>query len=141
MYTMDVSRVQRFEREAKAASALNHPNIVTIHEIGQHETTHFIVTELVAGTTLRQVMSARQVRISEATEANAEFQKILAHRGWEPTSRLWSLAHLGSARAAALNNDVAQSRRAYEQFFALWGNADADVPLLIEAKKEYEKLK
>ena len=54
---------------------------------------------------------------------------------------LWSLAHLGLARAAALNNDVAQSRRAYEQFFALWGNADAEVPLLIEAKKEYEQVK
>jgi tetratricopeptide (TPR) repeat protein len=74
-------------------------------------------------------------------EAAAEFQKIIAHRGWEPTSMLWSLAHLGSARAAALNNDMAQSRRSYEQFLALWNNADADVPLLLEAKKEFEKLK
>ena len=81
------------------------------------------------------------LQLKKLPEATAEFQKIIAHRGWEPTSMLWSLAHLGLARAAALNNDVAQSRRAYEQFFALWGNADAEVPLLIEAKKEYEQVK
>ncbi len=81
------------------------------------------------------------LQAKRGTEAAAEFQKIIAHRGWEPTSILWSVAHLGLARAAALNNDAAQSRSYYEQFFALWNNADADVPLLLEAKKEYEKLK
>jgi outer membrane protein assembly factor BamD (BamD/ComL family) len=74
-------------------------------------------------------------------EAAAEFQKIIAHRGWEPTSMLWPLAQLGRARAAALNNDLATSRSEYERFLALWSNADADLPLLREAKKEYEALK
>jgi predicted ATPase/tRNA A-37 threonylcarbamoyl transferase component Bud32 len=47
----------RFEREARAASALNHPNIITIHEIGEISGTHYIVTEYVEGETLRQRMS------------------------------------------------------------------------------------
>ena len=49
----DVDRLRRFEQEAKAASALNHPGIVTIHEIGEMEAGHFIVMELVRGQTLR----------------------------------------------------------------------------------------
>ncbi len=81
------------------------------------------------------------LQLKKAPEAAAEFQKIIAHRGWEPTSMLWPLAHLGLARAAALNHDAAQSRSQYEHFFALWNAADADVPLLLEAKREYEKVK
>jgi eukaryotic-like serine/threonine-protein kinase len=81
------------------------------------------------------------LQLKQAPEAAAEFQKIIAHRGWEPTSVLWTLAHLGLARATALNGYSAQSRKHYEQFFALWSAADADVPLLIEAKKEFEKLR
>jgi hypothetical protein len=75
------------------------------------------------------------------TEAAADFQKILDHRGWDLTSYLYPLAHLGLARAAALTGDTAKSRKHYEEFFGLWKDADADVPILIEAKKEYERLK
>lgn len=74
-------------------------------------------------------------------EAAAEFQKMLDHRGWDPTSHLYPLAHLGLARAAALVGDTAQSRKHYEDLFALWKEADADLPVLIEAKKEYDRLK
>ncbi|MFN2393964.1 MAG: tol-pal system YbgF family protein, partial [Pyrinomonadaceae bacterium] len=74
------------------------------------------------------------------TDAAAEFQKILDHRGWQPTSPLYSLAHLGLARAAALTGDTARARQAYQDFFALWKDADPDVPLLQEARQEYEKL-
>src|SRR5499426_3279066 len=51
-FTSDAERVRRFEREAKAASATNHPNILTIHEIGQIKQIYFLVTEFVAGETL-----------------------------------------------------------------------------------------
>jgi hypothetical protein len=51
------------------------------------------------------------------------------------------MAHLGLARAAALQGDVTQAKRAYEDFFQLWKDADVDLPILIEAKREYEKLK
>jgi serine/threonine protein kinase/Flp pilus assembly protein TadD len=81
------------------------------------------------------------LRLKRGAEAAAEFQKILDHRGWDPTSYLYPLAHLGLARAAALTGDVAGSRKAYQDFFALWKDAEADLPILIEAKKEYADLK
>jgi serine/threonine protein kinase/tetratricopeptide (TPR) repeat protein len=75
------------------------------------------------------------------TDAAAEFQEILDHRGWQPTSPLYSLAHLGLARAAALTGETARARQAYQDFFALWKDADPDIPVLQEARRAYEKLK
>ncbi len=74
-------------------------------------------------------------------EAAREFQTILDHRGWSPLSPLYPLAHLGLARAAVLQGDTAKATKEYQDFLALWKDADADLPILIEAKKEYEKLK
>lgn len=71
-------RVQRFEREARAASALNHPNILTIHEIGRTEETHFIVTEYVAGQTLRQQMQAARRSLPEALELAIQVANALS---------------------------------------------------------------
>src|SRR6266850_6874663 len=50
----DIQRMRRFIQEAKAASSLNHPNILTIYEIGQANSTHFIATEFIDGETLRE---------------------------------------------------------------------------------------
>src|SRR5215210_3968432 len=50
----DPERLSRFLHEARAASALNHPNILTIHEVGDHESSRFLVSEFVEGETLRQ---------------------------------------------------------------------------------------
>jgi tetratricopeptide (TPR) repeat protein len=74
-------------------------------------------------------------------EAATEFQKILDRRGLAPTSVLYPLAHLGIARAAVLSGDTAKARKSYQDFFAIWKDADADLPVLIEAKKEYEHMK
>ncbi len=54
-FTQDAERVRRFMQEAKAASALNHPNIITVYDIGESEAGRFIVMKLVAGKTLREV--------------------------------------------------------------------------------------
>lgn len=79
------------------------------------------------------------LKLGRGAEAAAEFQKILDHRGYAPLSPLYPLAHLGLARAAALTGDRVKSRKAYEDFLAVWKEADADLAPMIEAKKEYEK--
>ena len=56
-FTKDSDRLQRFEREARAAGTLNHPNLVTIHEFGEHEGSPYIVMELLEGETLRAKLS------------------------------------------------------------------------------------
>src|SRR6185503_7106614 len=61
-------RMRRFVQEAKAASALNHPNIITIYEIGDTDSRHFIVTEFIEGETLRQRMKHQHVRLSDILE-------------------------------------------------------------------------
>jgi eukaryotic-like serine/threonine-protein kinase len=77
------------------------------------------------------------LKLGRGAEAAAEFHKILAHRGYAPLSPLYPLAHLGLARAVALTGDTTQSRKVYEDFFALWKEADADLPVLREAKKGF----
>ena len=87
------------------------------------------------------VRGLANLKLGKGGEAAVEFQKILDHRGYAPMSPLYPLAHLGMARAAALQGDSTKARKAYEDFFTLWKDADRDIPILTEAKKEYEKLK
>jgi len=72
--------------------------------------------------------------------AAAEFQKIIDHRGVVWAFPLGALAHLGLARAYALQGDTAGSRAAYQDFLTLWKDADPDIPILRQAKAEYAKL-
>jgi len=80
------------------------------------------------------------LRAHKGAEAAAEFQKILDHKGrnWGP---LYSLAYLGLARAEALAGDAATAKSSYQDFFAVWKDADPDIPILIAARKEYAALK
>ena len=72
--------------------------------------------------------------------AAGEFQKILDHAGIVGNEPIGALAHLGLARAYALSGDNAKAKTAYGKFFALWEKADADVPVLVQAKGEFAKL-
>ena len=72
--------------------------------------------------------------------AAAEFQKILEHPGVTVNFPLSGLSHLGLARARALSGDKAAARTAYQDFFALWKDADPEIPILKQAKAEYAKL-
>jgi hypothetical protein len=72
--------------------------------------------------------------------AITEFQKILDHAGVVGNEPIGGLAHLGLGRAYALSGDAAKAKAAYQDFFALWKNADPDVPVLAQAKAEYAKL-
>ena len=73
-------------------------------------------------------------------EAAGEFQKILDYRGVVVNETIGVLARLGLARAYVLQGDTAKSRAAYDEFLALWKDADADIPILRQAKAEYAKL-
>lgn len=81
------------------------------------------------------------LRWGKGTEAAAEFRKILADRTIAPLTLAHPLSQLGLARARMLSGDTAGARTAYEDFLALWKDADLDVPILIAAKAEYAKLK
>ena len=81
------------------------------------------------------------LKLNSGGQAAAEFKTILAHRGWYPTSPLYPLAQLGLARAEAASGDKAAARIAYQDLFTLWKDADANLPTLVAARAEYEKVK
>jgi predicted Zn-dependent protease len=83
----------------------------------------------------RAFLAARQ-----PSQAIAEFRKVLDHPTVEPLSANHTLAHLGLARALALAGDILASRAEYQEFFALWKEADADLPVLRLAHNEYTGL-
>ena len=77
-YTQDEERVRRFQREARAASALNHPNIITIYEIGHTDSVHYIATEYIEGETLRDRMNKQRLKIAEVLDVATGVASALA---------------------------------------------------------------
>jgi predicted Zn-dependent protease len=73
-------------------------------------------------------------------EAVQEFQRVRNLHSWRPDDPLISLALLGQARGYQLMGEVTKARTAYQDFFALWKDADSDIPVLKQAKVEYAKL-
>jgi DNA-binding winged helix-turn-helix (wHTH) protein/tetratricopeptide (TPR) repeat protein len=88
------------------------------------------------------------LRMHKGAEAAAEFQRIVDHKGasWGATwvhpnwGQYYSLSYLGMARGFALAGDTAKARRAYQDFFELWKDADLHVPVLKQAKAEYARM-
>jgi eukaryotic-like serine/threonine-protein kinase len=76
----------------------------------------------------------------EHAKAAAEFEKVIGNRGWFEAEVFAPLAQVGLARAYAMQGDRENSRKAYDDFFTTWKDADADIPILRKAKAEYEKL-
>lgn len=80
------------------------------------------------------------LRLGQGPAAGAEFQKVIDHPGIDVTSPRHALAHLGLARALAMSKDRLAARKTYEQFFALWVDADRELPELHKAKLEYARI-
>src|SRR6185295_14189301 len=88
----DPKWMQRFIREARTVSALNHPNVLTIYEFGQHESTRFIAMEHVDGVTLREQLATNRLNIHEvlsiamqvAAALNAAHEAHVIHRDIKP---------------------------------------------------------
>ncbi|MDT7603681.1 MAG: eukaryotic-like serine/threonine-protein kinase [Acidobacteriota bacterium] len=77
-FTSDAGRLRRFKQEARAASSLNDPNIVTIHEIGEFDGQHYIATELVEGETLRRQLARGRLDLREALDVGVQIASALA---------------------------------------------------------------
>ena len=76
-FSSDESNLNRFVREAKAASALNHPNILVIHEIGETDDAHFIVSEFIKGKTLREILREKSLSLSEVLDVSIQIAGAL----------------------------------------------------------------
>src|SRR5206468_6027351 len=77
-FTGDAERLKRFQQEARAVVALNHPNILTVYEIGEDHSIHYIVGELIQGETLRQRLMREPMRLSEAIDVAIQVASALA---------------------------------------------------------------
>jgi eukaryotic-like serine/threonine-protein kinase len=87
------------------------------------------------------VRAESYLALRQGAEAAAEFQKILDHRSIVLNDTIAALAHLGLARAYAMQGDTLKARAAYQDFLTLWEDADPDIPILTAAQSEYAKLK
>src|SRR2546427_2902748 len=91
-FASDADRLRRFEQEAKTLAALNHPNILTIHDAGVHEGAPYLVSELLEGRTLREEMNGGALPVRKATEyalqiahgLSAAHGKGIIHRDLKP---------------------------------------------------------
>jgi eukaryotic-like serine/threonine-protein kinase len=95
-----------------------------------------------AGSFVPQTLrSMAYLKLGQPEHAAMEARNILDHRGEGPLSLLWPLAHLSLARASVLQHNATQAKQSYEEFFKLWKDADPEMQILIEAKKEFERVK
>ena len=120
-------------RHDKAADAVTALEAGRKYELGQNSTyaTYWVM----------YVRGLAYLQLHDGAKAAAEFQKILDHPALNAVSPFPALSRLGVARAYALQGDNSKSRTAYQDFFALWKDADPDIPVLVAAKSEYAKLK
>jgi serine/threonine protein kinase/Tfp pilus assembly protein PilF len=77
-FTGDAARLKRFQQEERALVGLNHPNILTVYEIGQHHSTHYIASELIEGETLRQRLERGRIEVGEAVDVAIQVASALA---------------------------------------------------------------
>jgi serine/threonine protein kinase/Flp pilus assembly protein TadD len=128
-------RAQLESSRGNAAKAVDLLQSATPYELGEGIGSLNFVCILPAYIRGEAYLGAKQ-----ASAAASEFQKILDHRGLVSNCWTGALAHLGLARAYALSADIAKARTNYQDFLALWKDADPSLPILQQAKSEYAKL-
>ena len=119
--------------KGNSSQALKYLEAVAPYELGTADTfINYLYPAYVRG--------QAYLRTHNGTAAAAEFQKMLDHRGIVQNFVTGSLTHLQIGRAYAMAGDTAKAKAAYQGFFALWKDADLDVPILKQAKVEYANL-
>ncbi len=127
-FSTDQDRLRRFEREARSASALNHPNIVTIYDLGRDGATHYIAMELIEGQTLRALLLAGRLPVRKVLEIAAQVaeglakahEADLAHRDLKPENLMVSqdgfikILDFGLAKHTSPNPELSATRPASE---------------------------
>jgi DNA-binding winged helix-turn-helix (wHTH) protein/Tfp pilus assembly protein PilF len=120
-----------------AAKAIEMLQVAVAHELGAPRTS---ISAIFGALYPVYVRGEAYLAAHRGPEAAAEFQKILDHRGIVDSDPVGALAHWRLGRAYALQGDTAKAKAAYQDFLALWKDADPDVPILIAAKTEYARL-
>jgi predicted Zn-dependent protease len=119
-------------RRKHAPQALAFLESAVSHELGEPGFINYLYPAYVRG---QVYLLARN-----GNAAANEFQKLLDHRGIVVNFPIGALAHLQLGRAYAVQGDTAKAKAAYQDFLALWKDADPDIPILMQAKAEYSKL-
>jgi eukaryotic-like serine/threonine-protein kinase len=137
----DATAIQKYRAPVmRAAAELSRKHPEKAIEILEPVRPYDFAGRVAFGLIVPYVRGQAYLAAEKGTEAAAEFQEIIDHRFISLNYVNGALAHLGLARAYVLEGDKAKARLAYQDFFALWKDADPDVPVLKEAKAEYAKL-
>jgi serine/threonine protein kinase len=128
--TGDTNRVRRFKQEARAASALNHPNILTVYEIGEADGNHFIATEFIEGATLRSslangrlaVQTALDIMVQVASALLVAHSKGIVHRDIKPENIM--LRHDGYVKVLDFGLAKLTERLTLESQTSTWANTE-----------------
>jgi serine/threonine protein kinase/predicted Zn-dependent protease len=130
-------RAKSVLNRGNASEALESLRATKPYELGMTTSTSFGWTAMYPA----YVYGEAYLAAHRASEAAAEFQKILDHSGIVVNEPIGALAHLQVGRAYAMQGDTAKAKAAYQDFLALWKDADTDIPILKDAKREYAKLR
>jgi serine/threonine protein kinase/tetratricopeptide (TPR) repeat protein len=132
MVSPEVRALQQLENN-QPSEALNTLEALRSYELG--------TGPRAIGTAPVYLRGMAYLKMHDGAKAAAEFQRVLDHRGVASWAVESPLSQLNLGRAYAMQGDNAKARTAYQDFFALWKDADPDIPILKAARAEYEKLK
>jgi len=135
---MPVLRALYALSRSQAADAIKRLGTAAPYELSMNALDY---TDFFGGLYTVYVRGEAYLALRKGPEAAAEFQKILDHPGIVIADPVGALAHLQLGRAFVLSGDQAKAKSAYQDFLALWKNADADIPILAQAKAEFTKLR